>query len=965
MTFISIISDNELVYLQFTVATDLKGGDMAETAVSLVIEHLVPLLIQEAQLLKGIHEEVAGIKREMEMIQSFLKDADTRAEKDGTSNVAKTWVKQVREEAYHIEDVIDEYILHFAKQPHKRRRRFYFLQKISHITINLKPQHVIASEIQGINKALDGIRKSGERYGFNTIGKRLSGTDTKSVTWHDPRVTSLFLDEAEVVGIENPKAELIEKLVEGPSKCMVISVVGIGGLGKTTLVKKVYDNEKVTMHFDCHAWITVSQSYKMEELLRDMINQFYKSRKEFAPREIDKMKETSLIEVLKQYLRELRYVVIFDDLWHTEFWRYIKCGFPENDKGNRIIITTRSEDVAPSDKESIYYHVYKLPPLPSEKALELFYRKVFQREEGQCPPDFIELSRAIVGRCEGLPLAIVAIGGLLSTKDKVLHEWHKFHHSLSSELESNPHLINITKILSLSYHDLPYKLKACFLYFGMFPEDYFINCARLIRLWIAEGFVKEKQGLTLEEVAQDYLKELIHRSLVQVEMVDSRGKIRSCRVHDMLREVILSRSEELNFRLVSIRNYSSFDKIARRLSIQNNSNASLQSITSSQTRSILVFGVDEVPKSFLEICFSNFKLMKTMDFEGAPIDYIPKEVGNLFHLKYLSLRDTKVQILPKSIGELHNLETLDLKRSLVSELPAEISGLYKLQYLGAYIENFDTEFSIDSRRGVKIHSGIGCLQSLQKLVKIEANNTALITELGSLRQLRKFEIANLKRENGMDLCTALGKMSHLQALTINGTSQEEVLELQMMSSPLPLLQSLGLYGRLEKLPEWIPKHKTIVRICLFWSRLMDDPLMVLQALPSLMILRIYDGYIGEQLHIEGGGFQKLKWLGLQNLEGFNRLTIDEGALPLLETILIGPCPQLKEVPCSIHHLKCLKYLIFYDMPTEFVLSLQPNEGPDFWKVTHVPSVLFRYKIQGLRHKSYKLGDPELLDRLRR
>ena len=90
MTFISIISDNELVYLQFTVATDLKGGDMAETAVSLVIEHLVPLLIQEAQLLKGIHEEVAGIKCEMEMIQSFLKDADTRAEKDGTSNVAKT-----------------------------------------------------------------------------------------------------------------------------------------------------------------------------------------------------------------------------------------------------------------------------------------------------------------------------------------------------------------------------------------------------------------------------------------------------------------------------------------------------------------------------------------------------------------------------------------------------------------------------------------------------------------------------------------------------------------------------------------------------------------------------------------------------------------------------------------------------------------------------------------------------------
>ena len=111
---------------------------MAESAVSLVIQNLAPLLITEAKLLKGIHEEVTSIKHEMEMIQSFLKDADIRAEKDDTSNVAKTWVKQVREEAYRIEDVIDEYILHFAKQPHKQKRCFYFLQKVFHFTINLK-----------------------------------------------------------------------------------------------------------------------------------------------------------------------------------------------------------------------------------------------------------------------------------------------------------------------------------------------------------------------------------------------------------------------------------------------------------------------------------------------------------------------------------------------------------------------------------------------------------------------------------------------------------------------------------------------------------------------------------------------------------------------------------------------------------------------------------------------------------
>ena len=520
------------------------------------------------------------------------------------------------------------------------------------------------------------------------------------------------------MGIESPRDELIEWLVEGSSKCVVVSVVGIGGLGKTTLVKKVYDNEKVATHFDCYAWIIVSQSYKMEELLRDVIKQFYKARKEFVPREIDTMKEISLTEELKKYLREQRYMVVFDDLWDTTFWGYIKFAFPENNKGNRIVITTRSEDVAPSSNESPYYYVYKLPPLPFEKALELFCNKVFQHEGGRCPPNFDELSRAIVKRCEGLPLAIVAIGGVFSIKDKNVFEWRRLHDSLRSELETNSRLRSIPKILSLSYHDLPYNLKACFLYFGMFPEDYSINCARLIRLWIAEGFVKEKKGITLEDVAQGYLNQLIRRSLVQVAWSDDVGRFRSCRVHDMLREVILSRSEELSFSLISLQDYTNFDRIARRLSIQKNVNTSLKSITSSQTRTILILGLDEVPNSFLANSFANFKLMKTMDFEGAPIDYIPKEVGNLFHLRYLSLRDTKVQILPKSIGKLHNLETLDLKRSLVSELPIEISGLCKLRYLVAYTVNNDIEYSTDFRPAVKIHNGIGCLQSLQKLFKI-------------------------------------------------------------------------------------------------------------------------------------------------------------------------------------------------------------------------------------------------------
>uniref|UniRef100_A0A2N9HHT8 Uncharacterized protein n=1 Tax=Fagus sylvatica TaxID=28930 RepID=A0A2N9HHT8_FAGSY len=477
------------------------------------------------------------------------------------SNVARTWDRQAREKTFHIEDVIDEYILHITKHPQTRKRFRFLVDIIPGMTLE---RHVIASKIQDINNDLKALRERGESFGFNSLEQGGPSYDTRRDPWHDPRMASLFIEENELVGIESPKIELIELLVKGPSNRTVISVIGIGGLGKTTLVKKVYDSEQVAPHFQCHAWITVSQSYKMEEILRKMIKDFYKARKEIAPKEIDTMEETQLINELRQYLCEQRYVVVFDDIWNIRFWGHIKLALPDNKKGSRIVITTRSESAAPSNKESPFHHVYNLPPLSLEKSMELFCMKLFQHERGCCPLELVEFLDVIIKRCEGLPLAIVTIGGLLSTKEKVAPEWSKFLDSLSSEIE----------------------------------KDYFINCARIIRLWIAVGFVREKKGLTLEDVAQDYLNQLIHRSLVQVAKVDFVGKTRSCRVHDMMREVILS---------------------------------------SSQTRSILILGVDEVPNSFLTTCFANFKLMKTMDFEGAPIDYIPEEVGNLFHLKYLSL----------------------------------------------------------------------------------------------------------------------------------------------------------------------------------------------------------------------------------------------------------------------------------------------------------------------------------------
>ncbi|XP_059654553.1 disease resistance protein RPM1-like [Cornus florida] len=931
---------------------------MAETAVSSVIDNLLPLLTNEAKLLKGVHKEVASIKDELEYILCFLKDADVRVETAKINDSLQLWVKDVRKVSYKIEDVIDEYILHLAKPFHQYGFITFFL-KVAHPVIKLKRRHEIASEIQEIKTTIQEIKQRADRYGFSSL-EQGSSSVTKDSTWHDPRVASLFIAEDEVVGIESLRHKLISKLLAEQPMRGIISLIGMGGSGKTTLAKKVYDSPRVTAHFDCHAWIPVSQSYKMEEILKTMIKKFYGSRKEPVPEGIDTMEEDLLIENLKEYLELKRYVVVFDDVWKIDFWSFIKHALSKNSKCSRVIVTTRNDDVASSCKESPFDYIHHLEPLSEDKAWELFCKKTFQLDFGaQCPLELMEFSNKIVRKCEGLPLAIVAISGLLSTKDKTVSEWEKAYNSLGFELQRSPHLTSITKVILLSYHDLPYYLKSCFLYLSIIPEDFSIHCGRLIRLWIAEGFVKPEKGKkTLEEVAKEYLAELIRRSLVQVsELNYDKSKIRTCRVHDLIRELIVSKSEELSFCQV-VEDDSSFDGQPRRLSFHNHVYNVLETIGKLRIRSCFIFKAeDELPKPFLGTLFAKFKLLKVLDLEGAPLDNLPEEVGKLLHLRYLSVRSTKVKILPKFIGKLYNLQTLDVKYSLVDELPCEISKLHKLRHLLAYDVNDNVDSFTDVRRGVKVHEGIGHLKELQKLRDVEASHEGfdqIIKELENLRELRKLGITKLRRENGRALINSIQKMKHLNYLQLVAINEDEILDLQCMTSPPQCLQCLYLRGRLGKLPDWIPKLQNLVRLGLYYSGLSDNLIEALQALPNMLWLHIRKGYDAERLYFGAHGFQKLKKLSLYELQELNSLIIEEGALPLLEELYIGPSPQLKEVPSGIQHLKKLRLLGFTDMPTKFIERMRGDEGQDYHIVKHIPSIHCWIKNKGLNYTSYKL-----------
>ncbi|KAM1014633.1 hypothetical protein ACFX2C_044594 [Malus domestica] len=944
---------------------------MAEQIVCFVIDKLIQLLITtEANLSRDARKEVGFIQDELECIRLFLKDADAMAAADGetTINSVKTWVNQVREAAFYIEDVIDEYLLRITRH-HQDHGFVRFFNKIIRLVKRMRSRDGIVLKVDGMKELVREIQARSreiqarsERYEFSSIDQQRQYDGKNTLLWHDPRVAPLFIEEAEVVGIESDRKKLTDLLVGRVSRREVISVVGMGGLGKTTLAKKVYDSLTVMSHFDCYAWITVSHTYRVEDLLRTVIKMFYNSRKENFPEGIDTMDEVSLASTSSEYLQQKRYVVVFDDVWNIAFWAAIEHALP-NYKGGRIMITTRIQDVANFCKRSCFVHVHHLQPLPPNKAWELFCRKAFQFElEGDCPPELKDMSLEIVRKCRGLPLAIVCIGGLLSTKVKVVSEWEKLYNSLSLELESNPHLTSMTRILSLSYHHLPFYLKPCALYFGIFPEDYSISCVRLIRLWIAEGFVKLNKGKTLEEVGEEYLTELIHRSLVQVSEVYIDGKARSCRVHDLLCKV-LKKGVDSSFCHVLSEDQSTFKPTTRRLSIDISPSDALGSITQSHLRSVFTFNQEECPESFLNALSGNVKLLKVLDLMDAPINQLPKYVGDLFLLTYLSLRNTKVELLPDSICNLKNLETLDLKHSLVCEIPAKINKLVKLRHLLAYYRDYSMEFCLNMVRGVKMHEGIGCLQALQKLYHVEANHGGikLIKELGKLRQLRKLGLQKLKCEDGRALCACIEKMNHLESLDLSAISEDEVLDLESISTPPQFLRSLWLRGCFEQLPSWISNLQHLVKLGFTWSRFRDSPLKALQNLPNLLELRLRQiGYDGGQLHFEEGGFQKLRILVLRDMEALNSLIIDNGVLPLLEEFSIGPCHQLKEVPSGIHHLRKLRDLTFYDMSREFARQMDPNNGPHYWIVKHIRQVNFCYKSgSGCdQYETYSLYDSD-------
>ncbi|KAF8017803.1 hypothetical protein BT93_H2873 [Corymbia citriodora subsp. variegata] len=844
---------------------------------------------KKVKLLTGVRGEIELIKDEFERIKSFLQRAESSQEDDPE---LKVWVKQVRDAAFDMEDILDEFTLYLARD-HKDGVMRHF-NKIKLSLKNFKERHHLSSKITDIKSRVISIGEGHRRYHFQSYCTKPSASaSTRGTSWHDIREDAFLVEEGELVGIDEPREELIKWLVDGEPGLQVVSILGMGGSGKTTLAERVFDNHQVKAYFQSHAWISVSQSYNIRDILRDMIKQLHGETEQPVPQGIESMNIMRVKQMVKDFLQQKRYVIILDDVWKLEALEGIKNAMPNSSCSSRIVITTRIAHIAIGSSNQSKVHTRK--PMSPEESWSLFCKKAFRGKP--CPPHLEHFSQQILKKCEGLPLAIVAIGGLLFAKDVL--EWEMISRSLATEFESNDRMQNFRKILSLSYIDLHYNLKSCFLYLGVFPEDHVIEHGRLIRLWIAEGFVEEREGMTMEEVAQRYLKELINRSLLQIAKTTLDGRIAS--VNPMHVQQCTSNNAPKQLNLPSL-------------------------------RSLLIFESGKLSSSDEQFVPSGCPLLRVLDLGDSSLHNFPQQIPILFHLKYLSLRQTKVRIIPSSIGELQNLETLDLKHTLVSELPVEITKLKKLQYLLVYsYAHFRPSPTFGIFKGFSAPQGIGALALLQKLSCVKAGDgwsKNTIRELGELSQLRKLGVRDLKKDDGKELCHSLEKMSHLRSLRVAAESKSEVIDLDFLSSPPPLLWTLSIEGCLNKLPHWLPLLNNLAKLGLGWNNLKSSPLIALQNLPNLMVLHLINAFDGETLIFGDRGFPKLKELELQNLENLRLVLMNGQAMPRLQSLIIDGCMHLdwQSLLVVIHGLTLLKHLRFREMPKEFALAFYPDSS---------------------------------------
>ncbi|XP_066368629.1 disease resistance protein Pik-2-like [Miscanthus floridulus] len=388
--------------------------ELAVRAMGSLLPKLCELLKEEYGLQKGVKKKVQILSRELEAAHAVLREISDMPP-DQLNALVRLWARDVREASYDMEDIIDAFLVHVdapepATETHKLRR---LRKKVSSLFKKSKARRNISSQIQEIYKKLEGLAARRDRY------KTPDSVVTKPATTIDPRILNLYKSATELVGIEGPKDELIDMLslgddggdASGPKnskKMKIVSVVGFGGLGKTTLAKAVYDQLKP--RFKWGAFIPVGRNPDIKKVLRDILVGLDKEK--FMNLNMTMLDEKQLMDELKEFVHEKRCFIVIDDIWDKESWKLIICALQEINCGSRLVITSIYEVATYAGQ------AYKIQPLSHDNSKKLLYARIVDGEGKYIDSPLADECEKVLKKCGGVPLAIITIASLLASKPR-------------------------------------------------------------------------------------------------------------------------------------------------------------------------------------------------------------------------------------------------------------------------------------------------------------------------------------------------------------------------------------------------------------------------------------------------------------------------------------------------------------------------------------------------------------------
>ncbi|KAL8056836.1 hypothetical protein ABFX02_04G145000 [Erythranthe guttata] len=696
----------------------------------------------------------------------------------------------------------------------------------SHIVDQIHAGTISLLDLQTVLEGMDSIKKEVMQFKEECGSKELMPTTTSTRPRNYRRQEYNTL-----VGFDEEFTQLMESLVGETFDRKIISVVGIGGIGKTTITKRLYEQSFTAQYFEIRAWVLVSENYNLTDILLQLLS--------MRRSQLDSETDEELGELLYVRLMDCRYLIVLDDICCVEAWDKLKRYLPNNYKGSRIIVTTRIRNVS----NHLGFPCIELNFLDEDKSWELFCEKAFSQAD--CPLELENIGREICRKCKGLPLSIVVVGGLLGRSYNTQEYTKSIAIDLLSTLNSGLDE-DCLNILYLSYTYLSVHLKPCFLYMGVFPEERVIRVSRHIKFWVAEGFIRPNKTQSLEEIANDYLSDLIDMNLIVKHKSGLNGEIRYCIMHDLLRDLCLKIAHEEKFictiesipRGVDRERRIVMNEILPEEEFQSRVFPTLQS--SSLTTRTLGIRIDRCPLPL------NNRLLRVFKVDdqsvGNEID-LHEDIFDQVNLRCFvyeayNLGTFMYGELPSSVSLLWNMQTIIIGGSVVAQSQFWEMRQLRHVYINSLwifdpppIDQDDDDFALRNlqtlRRVVNLTWSEDVCKRVPNVKKLEIiiNSDVGSTDeycLSNLDRLSKLEsfICSYNEPSGcpsIDLLQNLTFSSSIRKLTLSGCAMFP--ENLTVIGSLPHLEVLKLITITFVQVDWVPVEGEFLRLkyLLIWS----------------------------------------------------------------------------------------------------------------------------------------------------